>query len=317
MNFKKPKFWDLSKPSFISYILFPFTLVIRINNFFLDNLSLSKNKNIKTICIGNIYLGGTGKTPTTIKLYNIIKKLGFNVVTAKKFYKNEEDEQIILKEKTNLITEKTRNKIINSAVKKKFDLIIFDDGLQDKMVSYDIKFVCFNSDEWIGNGQLIPSGPLREKLNSLKKYDGVFIKGNDLIISKTISEIIKKINPKIKIYFTNYNVLNIDNFDLTKKYLLFSGIGSPKNFKNLLIKENFQIDFEMVFPDHYKYKTSDINNILNNAKNSNTRIITTKKDYVKIPEEFKHKIDYLEVDLNIKEEEDLINFLKQKLNEKY
>ena len=317
MNFKKPKFWDLSKPNFISYILFPLTLIIRINNFFLDNLSLSKNKNIKTICIGNIYLGGTGKTPTTIKLYNIIKRLGFNVVTAKKFYKNEVDEQIILKEKTNLISEKTRNKIINSAIKNDFDLIVFDDGLQDKMVSYDIKFVCFNSDEWIGNGQLIPSGPLREKLNSLKKYDGVFIKGNDLIVSKTISKIIKKINPEIKIYFTNYNVMNLDNFDLTKKYLLFSGIGSPKNFKNLLIKENFQIDFEMVFPDHYKYKISDIINILNNAKNSNTRIITTKKDYVKIPEEFKHKIDYLEVDLNINKEEDLINFLKQKLNEKY
>ena len=317
MNFKKPKFWDLSKPNFISYILFPLTLIIRINNFFLDNLSLSKNKNIKTICIGNIYLGGTGKTPTTIKLYNIIKRLGFNVVTAKKFYKNEEDEQIILKEKTNLISEKTRNKIINSAIKKNFDLIVFDDGLQDKKVNYDIKFVCFNSDEWIGNGQLIPSGPLREKLNSLKKYDGVFIKGNDLIISKTISKIIKKINPEIKIYFTNYNVMNLDNFDLTKKYLLFSGIGSPKNFKNLLIKENFQIDFEMVFPDHYKYKISDIINILNNAKNLNTRIITTKKDYVKIPEEFKHKIDYLEVDLNINKEEDLINFLKQKLNEKY
>ena len=266
MNFKKPKFWDLSKPNFISYILFPLTLIIRINNFFLDNLSLSKNKNIKTICIGNIYLGGTGKTPTTIKLYNIIKRLGFNVVTAKKFYKNEEDEQIILKEKTNLISEKTRNKIINSAIKKNFDLIVFDDGLQDKKVNYDIKFVCFNSDEWIGNGQLIPSGPLREKLNSLKKYDGVFIKGNDLIISKTISKIIKKINPEIKIYFTNYNVMNLDNFDLTKKYLLFSGIGSPKNFKNLLIKENFQIDFEMVFPDHYKYKISDIINILNNAK---------------------------------------------------
>jgi tetraacyldisaccharide 4'-kinase len=317
MNFKKPKFWDLSKPNFISYILFPLTLIIRINNFFLDNLSLSKNKNIKTICIGNIYLGGTGKTPTTIKLYNIIKRLGFNVVTAKKFYKNEEDEQIILKEKTNLISEKTRNKIINSAIKKNFDLIVFDDGLQDKKVNYDIKFVCFNSDEWIGNGQLIPSGPLREKLNSLKKYDGVFIKGNDLIISKTISKIIKKINPEIKIYFTNYNVMNLDNFDLTKKYLLFSGIGSPKNFKNLLIKENFQIDFEMVFPDHYKYKISDIINILNNAKNLNTRIITTKKDYVKIPEEFKHKIDYLDVDLNINKEEDLINFLKQKLNEKY
>ena len=317
MNFKKPKFWDLSKPNFISYILFPLTLIIRINNFFLDNLSLSKNKNIKTICIGNIYLGGTGKTPTTIKLYNIIKRLGFNVVTAKKFYKNEEDEQIILKEKTNLISEKTRNKIINSAIKKNFDLIVFDDGLQDKKVNYDIKFVCFNSDEWIGNGQLIPSGPLREKLNSLKKYDGVFIKGNDLIISKTISKIIKKINPEIKIYFTNYNVMNLDNFDLTKKYLLFSGIGSPKNFKNLLIKENFKIDFEMVFPDHYSYKISDILNILGNAKNLDARIITTKKDYVKIPNKFKDQIDFLEVELNINEDKDLINFIKKKLNEKY
>ena len=163
----------------------------------------------------------------------------------------------------------------------------------------------------------MPSGPLREKLSSLKKYDGVFIKGNDLILSKKISEIIKKINPTIKIYFTNYNVLNLDSFDLEKKYLLFSGIGSPKNFKNLLIKENFKVDSEVVFPDHYRYKISDIINIINKAKNLDTRIITTKKDYVKIPKEFKHKIDYLEVDLKINEEEDLINFLKQKLNEKY
>ena len=317
MNFKKPKFWDLSKPNFISYMLSPFTLFIRINNFFLDNSSLSKSKSIKTICVENIYLGGTGKTPTTIKLYSIIKKLGFNVVTAKKFYKDQKDEQAILKEKTNLIIKKTRGKIIQSAVEKNVDLIIFDDGLQDKKVNYDLKFVCFNNDEWIGNGQLIPSGPLREKINSLKKYDVAFIKGHNLITSKEISTIIKKINPAIKVFFTNYKVLNLDNFDLTKRYLLFSGIGSPKNFKNLLIKENFKIDFEMVFPDHYSYKISDILNILGNAKNLDARIITTKKDYVKIPDEFKHKIDFLEVDLRINEEEDLINFLKKKLNEKY
>ena len=75
MKFKKPKFWDSSKPNFISYILFPLTLIIRINNFFLDNLNLSKNKDIKTICIGNIYLGGTGKTPTTIKIIQYLKKI--------------------------------------------------------------------------------------------------------------------------------------------------------------------------------------------------------------------------------------------------
>ena len=312
MNFNKPKFWDFNKPNLITYILLPFTIFIRISNFFLDNSSPRKNKDIKTICVGNIYLGGTGKTPTTIKLYNDIKKLGVNVIAAKKFYQKEKDEHIILTEKANLITGKTRNKIIQSAIKENFDLVIFDDGLQDKNINYDIKFVCFNSDEWIGNGHLIPAGPLREKLNSLKKYDGVFIKGHDLIKSKKIFEIINHINPQIKKYFTNYKVKNIENFDLTKKYLLFSGIGSPINFKNLLLKENFKITFEMIFPDHYNYKNSDFENILSKANSLNTKIITTEKDYVKIPNKFKDQIDFLEVELNINEDKDLINFIKKK-----
>ena len=316
MNFKKPKFWDLDKPNFVAYILLPFTIFIRISNFFLNKLSLQKNKNIKTICIGNIYLGGTGKTPTTIKLYNEIKKLGINVTTAKKFYKNEKDEHLLLKEKTNFISGKTRKKIIQSAIKEKFDLVIFDDGLQDKNINYDIKLVCFNSDEWIGNGYLIPSGPLREKLSSLKKYHGVFIKGHDLIKSRKISEIVNQINPAIKTYFTNYKVTNLKNFDLEQKYLLFCGIGSPINFKNLLKKENFKIVSEMIFSDHYNYKITDFENILSNAKNLNAKIVTTKKDYVKIPDKYKNQINYLEVDLNINDKEDFINTIKKRLNEK-
>jgi len=317
MNFKKPKFWDLDKPNFVAYILLPFTIFIRISNFFLNKLSLQKNKNIKTICIGNIYLGGTGKTPTTIKLYNEIKKLGINVTTAKKFYKNEKDEHLLLKEKTNFISGKTRKKIIQSAIKEKFDLVIFDDGLQDKNINYDIKLVCFNSDKWIGNGYLIPSGPLREKLSSLKKYHGVFIKGHDLIKSRKISEIVNQINPAIKTYFTNYKVTNLKNFDLEQKYLLFCGIGIPANFKNLLIKENFKIVSEMIFSDHYNYKITDFENILSNAKNLNAKIVTTKKDYVKIPDKYKNQINYLEVDLNINDKEDFINTIKKRLNEKY
>ena len=78
MNFKKPKFWDLNKPNFISYILFPLTLIIRISNFFLDNSSPFKNKAIKTICIGNIYIGGTGKTPSSIKISQILNINHFN-----------------------------------------------------------------------------------------------------------------------------------------------------------------------------------------------------------------------------------------------
>ena len=84
MNFKKPKFWDKKKPNFISYLLFPLTLFISISNLFLRFKSKKKNKKIKSICVGNIYLGGTGKTPTTIAIFEILKRLGLKVSTAKK-----------------------------------------------------------------------------------------------------------------------------------------------------------------------------------------------------------------------------------------
>ena len=65
-------------------------------------------------------------------------------------------------------------------LKKKQKIAIFDDGLQDKKLDYDLKFVCFDSENWIGNGKLIPAGPLREDISSLRKYDAVFLKDNDL-----------------------------------------------------------------------------------------------------------------------------------------
>ena len=179
MNFIKPKFWDLKKPNFISKLLIIFTLPFVINNFLLNIRAKKKNHQIKTICVGNIYLGGTGKTPATIKLYKIFKKLGLKVVVGKKFYSSQLDEISLLKNETSLITDTNRNNIIDKTLAERKNLLIFDDGLQDKDISYDIKIVCFDLNLFIGNGQLIPAGPLREKLDSIKKYDIVFLKGNN------------------------------------------------------------------------------------------------------------------------------------------
>tara|TARA_B100001094_G_C17878193_1_gene645544 strand:+ start:186 stop:470 length:285 start_codon:yes stop_codon:yes gene_type:complete len=73
MKLKKPKFWDYNKPDLISYLLLPFTLPLIINNFLLSLKKKKNIKNLKTICVGNINVGGTGKTPTTIKLYQLVK----------------------------------------------------------------------------------------------------------------------------------------------------------------------------------------------------------------------------------------------------
>ena len=314
MKFKKPKFWDLKKPNFFSYLLLPFTIPLLINNFLLDKKNKKKRDKIKTICVGNIYIGGTGKTPTTIKLYEILNKLEFNTSIGKKIYSSHYDEKMLLEKKANLISAKSRKKILDIAVQNNLDCLIFDDGLQDKNLSYNLQIVCFDSCDWIGNGKLIPSGPLREKILSLKKYDAVFLK-NTVLVDSNIIDIIKKINPKIKIFETKYRILNLNKFNLSDKYLVFSGIGSPTNFNKTLIKEGFNIVEEINFPDHFDYKKKDIDFIKNRASKLGAKIITTEKDFIKISDDINESIDFLEVNLEIKNEIDLINFLKLKLYE--
>jgi tetraacyldisaccharide 4'-kinase len=314
MKFKKPKFWDLKKSNLLSFLLLPFTLPILINNFFLNFKSNDKNKKVKTICVGNIYVGGTGKTPTTIALYNILRELKINVVTGKKTYASQIDEGIILKEKTETINKKTRKKIIEHAINDQRNVVIFDDGLQDKSISYNLQFVCFDTETFVGNGLLIPSGPLREKLNSLKKYDCVFLK-SDGVAPQAQLDSIKKYNPNIRIFKTYFKICNLDKFNLSQNYLIFSGIGNSQSFKNILIKNGFKIIEELIFPDHYNYKKDDINDILDHARNINAEIITTEKDFVKISKFNLNKIKFIEIRLEIENKNNLIDFLKIKIHE--
>ena len=154
--------------NFFSVIYIIFTRFVEINNILSSLRPKKKFTEIKTVCVGNLYVGGTGKTPTSLLLYNLLKKMNINPVTAKKFYNNQMDEQKFLKDNSNFISLNDRKKIVKKAIEMKFDMIIFDDGLQEKRIDYDIKFACFDSEKWIGNGHLIPAGPLREKIDTIK-----------------------------------------------------------------------------------------------------------------------------------------------------
>ena len=177
-------------------------------------------------------------------------------------------------------------------------------------IEFDLKFVCFKSKNWVGNGLLIPAGPMREKISSLKKFDVVFLNGNSDNF-EMIEKQILNINSKIKIFRTAYKILNISKYDLDLKYLIFSGIGNPCDFKNILLKNNFNIAKEIIFPDHYVYNYKNFERIRNIARNMNLRILTTEKDYMKIPDEFKNEINFLEIDLIIEKKNELIDLLKK------
>jgi len=312
MYLKKPSFWD-KQISILSYLLLPFTIFVRVNNFLNSKKKKYLSKKLKTICVGNIYVGGTGKTPTTIKLYDLIKKIK-NASTAKKYYLNQQDEEILLKRKTKFLTASSRRSILKLAEKKNIEVLIFDDGLQDNQIDYNFKFVCFDGDLGIGNGLLLPAGPLRETINSLKKYDVVFIKkGNNL---NNLIKLIEKHNKRIKIFITDYKVSKFSKFNRSKKYLIYSGIGNPHSFAKILKQNKVKIVDKIIFPDHHSYSNQDFNFILNKAKQNNAEIITTEKDYVKVPKELQKKIKFLKVNLIIHNEKKLIKFLKLNLNDK-
>ena len=312
MKLIKPKFWDYKKPNLISYLLLPLTIPITINNFFLQSKKIKKLQNIKSICIGNIYVGGTSKTPLTIKISQILTKLDIKTATIKKFYKDQIDEQRLLANKTNLYCSKKRKHSLNKAVQDKVDVVLFDDGLQDGSINYDLSFVCFNTLSWVGNGLLIPAGPLREKIQSISKYDSIFLNGNGENVTE-IKKIIKKYSPTIKIFETNYQVINMDEFEKNKKYLVFSGIGNPNTFENTLIKNNLKIAKHLKFPDHHKYNQRDIDEIKFQAKNLNTKILTTEKDFVKLNGNNREGIQPIKIDIMIKEENELIKFIRSNI----
>ena len=218
----------------------------------------------------------------------------------------------MLTTKTKLYCLKNRAAALNEAVRENIEVAIFDDGLQDRSMNYDLRFVCFNNIKWIGNGFLIPAGPLREKIESISKYDVAFINGNERDNSK-IKFLIKKYNKDIRIFECHYNPININEFNTSDKYIIFSGIGNPENFREIFFKNKFNIVKEIIFPDHYKYTESDLEKIRLLAKNLNAKIITTEKDYIKINNKKNKDIKFLNIDLVIKEENQLIDYLKVNL----
>ena len=175
MKFYKPKFWDKrDNLSLFSILLLPLSLIVIIKNYF-ENGKIKKNfYDMKTICVGNIYIGGTGKTPLVSNLASHYKKK-FKTYIIKKNYFSHLDEKRLLESKHKVIFERTRELSISKAENENAELLIFDDGLQEKRINFGLKIVCFNSLKLDGNGLIIPAGPLRERLISMKNYDVVLI----------------------------------------------------------------------------------------------------------------------------------------------
>tara|TARA_B100002051_G_scaffold255947_1_gene272033 strand:+ start:279 stop:1199 length:921 start_codon:yes stop_codon:yes gene_type:complete len=306
MKINKPLFWK--NINLISILLYPLSLVTFLINI-IKKKTHKKELKIKTICVGNLYIGGTGKTPLSIKINNILKKK-YKTVFIKKNYHDQIDEQKILKQNGNLICKNSRSEALETA-SKKYQIAILDDGLQDKSFKYNVTIACFNSSDGLGNNFLIPAGPLREDVSEIKNYDAIFLNGEKN--NKKLFNYLKKINRNIKIFEAKYSPTNLNTFNLNSNFLFFCGLGNPSEFEKTLKKYKFKIKDKFIYPDHYHFSDSDISDIKVLANKKNLNIITTEKDYLRLNKKNRKNIKYLKIDLNIKNTKNFSKFLIARL----
>ena len=294
MKFKKPSFWN--NINFFSICLFPLSFITFLYNVFKSQLITEQTFNVPIICVGNIFVGGTGKTPLSIYIHNLLKKKKFKPAIVKKYYQSHLDEINLTKSKVKqFFTNRKRALSISKAVAKNNNVIIMDDGMQDVSIAKDLNIICFNSSNSIGNGFLLPAGPLREQLQKVKSCQIAIINGKRNIV---FEKKLKSISDSIEIYQSKYEIKNVKKFR-KKKILAFAGIGNPENFFRLLKDNGLNIKQEISFPDHYNYKRKEIENLMLLAKEKRLELITTEKDFFRIKQLGFRKMNYISVNLKI------------------
>ena len=302
MNILKPKFWN-KKNNLLSLLLYPVSFFIQILFLIKKRFTYRNSFKIPVICIGNIYVGGTGKTPLCIMISKELSKKGINSAIIKKYYSKHMDEhKLINSSENNLFLNNSRTKAIKDAENRNFDLAILDDGFQDFSVNKNLNIICFNEKQLIGNGMTLPSGPLRESMNAIKNAEIILINGTK---NKNFEKKIFDISNKIKVFYSNYKPSNSAQFR-NKKLYAFAGIGNPNNFFKLLCDEGLNVQKSLAFPDHYEFTKSEIKKMLDESVKNNLNLITTEKDFYRIKDFGFREIKYLKVELQINEKDHFV-----------
>jgi len=268
--------------------------------------------NCKVISVGNITLGGTGKTSLVILIAKYLKQQGHRVAILSRGYKRRNpksqipnpnyddmgDEPYMLKmnlKDVPVIVDSDRVRAAKLAIRDyAVDTVILDDGFQQWRLKKDLEIVTIDAICPFGNRKLIPRGILRQPLSTLKQSDIFVLTKTDL--ARDIGEIkdfLTQINPAAPIIESIHSPLYfykmgtneiIDKGALPgKRVILFSGIGQPHSFEGLIQGLGMKIGLSFRFPDHHNYTQRDLEKIAKSSKDENVdMIITTEKDAARL-----------------------------------
>ena len=304
---------------FLSILLLPLSFLYLVIFYIKRTLTLENEFDTPIICFGNINVGGTGKSSTLLSLLTELIKVKPKLVILLRGYKGKikythkvdpsydtaltvGDEALIYANSFKTFISSNRPAAIKDIIDSENpDLIVLDDGFQDKRVKKNKNIILINGNRGLGNSLLLPSGPLREIPSlAFKKTDIIILVGEDHTNFK-----FKYKNQINQIDLFKGKIVTINN-GKDKNFLAFSGIGNNDSFFDTLEKNNYNILKKLAFPDHYQYSRQDIEKIINTSQRNGLIPITTEKDMIRIPPNLQNQIKYLKIKIEIEDEGKLI-----------
>ncbi len=327
---KAPRFWYKKNDTFISNSLYPLSLLFRFGTKLRNTISKKSFSALPVICIGNIVVGGAGKTPVAIKLGTLLKKKGYKPHFVSKGYGGIEtnntlvkewhsaqsvgDESLLLSEVAPTWIGRDRNKSFILAKEHGADCIIMDDGFQNPTLQKDFSIIVINGEQGFGNKRVIPSGPLRESISR-----GISRANLIIVIGEIVSDIKKKIPKTVPLIHANFQISKDNKIYKNQKVTAFAGIAYPDKFYNSLIEQGAILEKKISYPDHHIFDENDMLNLAETANITKSILVTTKKDFVRIPKSYRSLVSALDGEIEFEDERLLIeilsNLLENKIND--
>ena len=311
-----PEFW--AENNWQSRVLIPFSWIYRFLGWLRYKFTKPIKFQAKVICVGNMSVGGTGKTQIVLWLAKKLTNHNFLIVTkgygstlsgAKLVSKDDDpaevgDESIMLAEFATVIAATNVRAALPLIKQQQPEIIIFDDGMQNPSFIKDTIILAIDAARTVGNGLIFPAGPLRETSRAaISKSDIIMLIGNIPCNNfALINDIILSKKP-----FFKAGIKLISALEQQKTYYAFTAIGNPERFYQLLKDHNLTIAGEKSFPDHHNYTQKEIAELQEHAKKHNYILLTTRKDYVKLAS--KDYIMCVDVELDIENEQNLLGLL--------
>ena len=304
---KTPEFWN--NKGVASTALLPLATIWATATHLRDRLAKQVSADLPVICIGNLTAGGTGKTPLVSLLYDRLIEAGKSPVIMSRGYGGSQkgplwvdgmlhtavdcgDEPLMLAEGRDVIIGRDRvlaaQAISNRGI---HDIILMDDGLQHPYLAKDMTIGVFDGSAGIGNGRLLPAGPMRVAFDDgVASLDIAFINGDDE------HDLTKAINGRVPIMTGNVVADPTIIADLGDAPLLaFAGIGRPQRFFRTIEKVGGNIVQSLAFADHHLYTQSDLTQLQEDSIRLGASLITTQKDWIRLPSEWRERISFLPI----------------------